>query len=107
MGRTVNTVPVAHGDQGRATPPPPSGFPPKYIPEHFEDVGRAMAVAALDLLSKNPWSRLVNSEHTTLTGVKDWLRRHIRGLRGLPRGPPIRSPQKAASKSNIAHSAPQ
>ena len=38
MGRIVNPVPPAYGDDGRATPPPLAGFPPKYTQAHFEEV---------------------------------------------------------------------
>lgn len=37
-GKTMNTIPPACHDNGRATPPPPSSFPPKYTPEIFEQV---------------------------------------------------------------------
>ena len=37
-GRMVNPVPAAYGDDGRATPPPLAGFPPKYTQAHFEEV---------------------------------------------------------------------
>ena len=37
-GRMVNSVPPAHADNGRATPPPLAGFPPKYTQAHFEEV---------------------------------------------------------------------
>lgn len=39
-GRVVNVIPPACGDEGRATPPPIAGFPPKYTPAHYEDVRR-------------------------------------------------------------------
>lgn len=34
----VNPVPPAQGDDGKATPPPVAGFPPKYTQAHFEEV---------------------------------------------------------------------
>lgn len=37
-GRSVNTIPPACHDNGRATPPPPPAFPPKYTPEVYEQV---------------------------------------------------------------------
>ena len=37
-GRMVNAVPPAYGDNGRATPPPLAGFPPKYTQAHYEEV---------------------------------------------------------------------
>lgn len=86
-GRMVNTVPPASNDNGRATPPPMAGFPPKYTQAHFEDVGKAVAIAALDLINMNPWSRVTLSEHNNLFGVRESVRRYLRGLRGLPRGP--------------------
>ena len=58
-----------------------------------------MAVAGLDMTETNPWSRLTNSEHTSLHGLKEWVRRYIRGLRGLPRGMPNRA-QVAARQVN-------
>ncbi|XP_059157796.1 cytosolic carboxypeptidase-like protein 5 isoform X3 [Physella acuta] len=84
-GRMVNPVPQAYGDEGRATPPPAASFPPKYTPLHFEDVGKALAIACLDLVDANPWSRVVMSEHSTLYGVREAVRRYLRGLRGQPK----------------------
>ncbi|KAK3592089.1 hypothetical protein CHS0354_019346 [Potamilus streckersoni] len=86
-GRMVNPVPPAHGDDGRATPPPLAGFPPKYTEVHFEDVGRALAIAALDMIDCNPWSRITHSEHAALHIVRENVRRYIRSIRGGPRIP--------------------
>ncbi|XP_064624657.1 cytosolic carboxypeptidase-like protein 5 isoform X2 [Lineus longissimus] len=85
-GRMVNSVPPASGDDGRATPPPLAGFPPKYTMAHYEDVGKALAVAALDITETNPWCRIVNSEYNHLHGVREWVRRYIRSWKGGPRG---------------------
>uniref|UniRef100_A0A672IR14 Cytosolic carboxypeptidase-like protein 5 n=1 Tax=Salarias fasciatus TaxID=181472 RepID=A0A672IR14_SALFA len=82
-GKTMNTIPPACHDNGRATPPPPSTFPPKYTPEIFEQVGRAVAVSALDMAECNPWPRLVLSEHTCLTNLRAWILKHVRNTKGL------------------------
>ena len=37
-GRQTNCVAPACSDNGRATPPPATGFPPRYTPAHYEDV---------------------------------------------------------------------
>lgn len=37
-GRSVNSIPVACHDNGRASPPPPPTFPSKYTMELFEQV---------------------------------------------------------------------
>ncbi|CAI5683234.1 cytosolic carboxypeptidase-like protein 5 isoform X1 [Oreochromis niloticus] len=82
-GKTMNTIPPACHDNGRATPPPPPSFPPKYTPEIFEQVGRAVAISALDMAECNPWPRLVLSEHTCLTNLRAWILKHVRNTKGL------------------------
>ncbi|XP_036405620.1 cytosolic carboxypeptidase-like protein 5 [Megalops cyprinoides] len=81
-GRSVNTIPPACHDNGRATPPPPPAFPPKYTPEIFEQVGRAVAVAALDMAESNPWPRIVLSEHSCLSNLRAWMLKHVRNSKG-------------------------
>uniref|UniRef100_A0A8C9R8V1 Cytosolic carboxypeptidase-like protein 5 n=1 Tax=Scleropages formosus TaxID=113540 RepID=A0A8C9R8V1_SCLFO len=82
-GRSVNTIPPACHDNGRATPPPPPAFPPKYTPEIFEQVGRAVAVAALDMAECNPWTRLILSEHSCLSNLRAWMLKHVRNSKGM------------------------
>ncbi|XP_066563188.1 cytosolic carboxypeptidase-like protein 5 isoform X2 [Amia ocellicauda] len=82
-GRSVNTIPPACHDNGRATPPPPPAFPPKYTIDVFEQVGRAVAVAALDMADCNPWSRIILSEHSCLTNLRAWMLKHVRNSKGL------------------------
>lgn len=82
-GRSVNTIPPACHDNGRATPPPPPAFPPKYTPEVYEQVGRAVAIAALDMAQCNPWPRLVLSEHSSLVNLRASILKHVRNNKGL------------------------
>lgn len=37
-GRMVNPIAPAYGDDGRASPVPLAGFPPKYTQAHYEEV---------------------------------------------------------------------
>ncbi|XP_068135969.1 cytosolic carboxypeptidase-like protein 5 [Hyperolius riggenbachi] len=80
-GRCVNPIPVACHDNGRATPPPPPAFPPKFTTDIFEQVGRAVAVAVLDLEECNPWPRLIMSEYNNLSNLKAWMLKHVRNTK--------------------------
>ncbi|XP_021109263.1 cytosolic carboxypeptidase-like protein 5 isoform X3 [Heterocephalus glaber] len=82
-GRSINSIPAACHDNGRASPPPPPAFPSRYTVELFEQVGRAMAIAALDMAECNPWPRIVLSEHNSLTNLRAWMLKHVRNSRGL------------------------
>lgn len=82
-GRSVNTIPAACHDDGRATPPPLPAFPSKYTVELFEQVGRALAIAALDMAECNPWPRIVLSEHSCLNNLRAWMLKHVRSMRGV------------------------
>eukprot|EP00071_Canis_lupus_P026709 XP_022260266.1 cytosolic carboxypeptidase-like protein 5 isoform X7 [Canis lupus familiaris] len=82
-GRSVNSIPAACHDNGRASPPPPPAFPSRYTVELFEQVGRAMAIAALDMAECNPWPRIILSEHSSLTNLRAWMLKHVRSSRGL------------------------
>ena len=77
-GRLVNGIPMASRDCGRATPPPKLDHPPKYDPEVYEESGKSMAIAILDLTESNPWTRLTCSAHKNLRGVRDWLKKYIK-----------------------------
>lgn len=46
-------------------------------------VGRAVAISALDMVECNPWSRLVLSEHSCLTNLRAWILKHVRNNKGL------------------------
>ncbi|XP_078255479.1 cytosolic carboxypeptidase-like protein 5 isoform X2 [Rhinoraja longicauda] len=80
-GRYVNPVPSACHDNGRATPPPAPTFPPKYTVEVFEQIGRALAIAALDIADCNPWPRVVMSEYSCLTKLRAWMLKYVRNIR--------------------------
>ena len=41
-------------------------------------VGRCLAIAALDINSKKPWSRLPFSEFNTVDAVRKWLLKFLR-----------------------------
>lgn len=71
--RILNVVAPATGDHGgRASPPSGKRFPPRFMAPVLHGVGRAFAIAALDLAQANPWTRLPNSEHRSLEGVRAW-----------------------------------
>ncbi|NXW81807.1 CBPC5 protein, partial [Alopecoenas beccarii] len=99
-GRSVNSIPVACHDNGRASPPPPPSFPSKYTVELFEQVGRALAVAALDMAECNPWPRIVLSEHSSLSNLRAWMLKHVRSTRGAGGGPRRRGGARTPPRSS-------
>ncbi|XP_053566965.1 cytosolic carboxypeptidase-like protein 5 [Bombina bombina] len=105
-GRCVNTIPTACHDNGRASPPPPPAFPPKYTTDLFEQIGRAVAISALDMEDCNPWSRLIMSEYNNLTNVRAWMLKHVRNTKGIIAGASkkkgMKTPPKACNLASIA-----
>ncbi|NXD04664.1 CBPC5 protein, partial [Certhia familiaris] len=99
-GRSVNSIPGACHDNGRASPPPPPAFPSRYTVELFEQVGRAVAVAALDMADCNPWPRIVLSEHTCLGNLRAWMLKYVRGLRSASGGPRRRGGARTPPRSS-------
>ncbi|XP_066993857.2 cytosolic carboxypeptidase-like protein 5 isoform X2 [Anabrus simplex] len=71
-GRIVNVLPPCVKDCSK--PVSVHVVPPKYSPQVFEEVGRALGISILDLTGSNPWSRIPNSEFRTLSGIREWLK---------------------------------
>ncbi|NXN87840.1 CBPC5 protein, partial [Bombycilla garrulus] len=63
-------------------------------------VGRAVAVAALDMADCNPWPRIVLSEHACLGNLRAWMLKHVRGLRGAGGGPRRRGGARTPPRSS-------
>ncbi|XP_077148023.1 cytosolic carboxypeptidase-like protein 5 isoform X3 [Ranitomeya variabilis] len=107
-GRCVNTIPGACHDSGRATPPPPPAFPPKFTTDIFEQVGRAVAVALLDIEDCNPWPRLVLSEYSGLSNLRAWMLKHVRNSKAISIGGSrkkgIKTPPKPSSFASSSFS---
>ena len=53
----------------------------KYEPLVWRDVGKACAIALLDLVKENPWSRVERSPYKSLTGVKMHVQHTLRTQR--------------------------
>ena len=88
MGRVVNRIQPPHVPPGlnkaRLSPPPPPlrTNSPKYTPESWRAVGRALAVAALDVVGANPCSRLgaggAGGFARLRSSVTAWVRSHVK-----------------------------
>ncbi|XP_057679243.1 cytosolic carboxypeptidase-like protein 5 isoform X2 [Corythoichthys intestinalis] len=96
-GKALNPIPAACHDNGRATPPLMPTFPLKYTPEIFEQVGRAVAVSALDMAECNPWPRLILSEHSCLGNLRAWVLKHVRSTKALSAHLNTQPPARAQS----------
>jgi len=63
---------------GRASPAENwKGTPPRYTDEILRDVGKGVAIAALDMKGANPWSRLPNCHQKDLEEMRDWLKSRL------------------------------
>ncbi|MEE6473497.1 hypothetical protein FKM82_010050 [Ascaphus truei] len=54
--------------------------------EERDQVGRAVAIAALDMAECNPWPRLIMSEYNSLTNLQAWMLKHVRNTKGATTG---------------------
>ncbi|XP_012271372.1 cytosolic carboxypeptidase-like protein 5 [Orussus abietinus] len=72
-GRLVNCIPARIRDGVNKTHAH-IFVPPKYTPTVFEEVGAALGPSILDLTNSNPNSRLPNSQHRSLRGVRSYLK---------------------------------
>ncbi|XP_029640664.1 cytosolic carboxypeptidase-like protein 5 isoform X2 [Octopus sinensis] len=103
-GKVMNAIPPAYGDKGRASPTSIVGIPPKYTPSIYEDVGQAIAVAALDMYETNPWSRVTLSEYKSLYGTREWLRKYCLIPKGFLRPKNYKPPLRTHSFSHFSSS---
>lgn len=79
MGRRPTYLPAATGDQGRASPEICRRTSvPKYRPEDWQDVGKGLMVALLDMFELNPWTRIFKSPWRTYEGVREAVEQGIR-----------------------------
>jgi hypothetical protein len=83
-GRVMNSVVTAiHASTGRCLSPSLHvDLPPRFTPEHYADVGKALAVAALDMIEKNEYSRVPNTSFGSLDSVRSWIKFFIRSKNG-------------------------
>ncbi len=80
-GRVMNTMaPAANNSMynGRISPPQHTELPPKFLPEHYQNVGKGLAVAALDMIEMNPCTRVTNTTFGSLDAVRNWVKFYIR-----------------------------
>ena len=84
VGKSCNAIPPAENELhgGRISPPTPFALPPKFTIEHYRDVGKACAIAAIDILpGRNPFTRVSQSTFKTLHTLRDYLKHQIRQQR--------------------------
>ena len=78
-GLTVNAIKSAKGKGERLASPQrdASVEAGRYTQADFEQLGRAIGAAILDQTDANPWSRLPNTRHKSLGGVRKWVQAYI------------------------------
>ena len=80
-GRVMNTVAPASNSSlynGRISPPQHTDIPPKFLPEHYQNVGKGLAIAVLDFTETNPCTRVNNTTFGSLDAVRNWVKFYIR-----------------------------
>ena len=95
-GRSMNSLAPASGDNGMVEQPPMATQPPVYTTDVYEDVGRGFALALLDIVERNPWSRVPNSDFGSLSELKKHVGECIRSSRMKRGNPPSAMPRRVA-----------
>lgn len=52
------------------------------MPEHYENVGKALAIAALDIIEMNPHTRVPNTSFGSLEAIRNWIKFYIKSKPG-------------------------
>ncbi|CAF0953594.1 unnamed protein product [Rotaria sordida] len=84
VGKSCNSISAAENDAhgGRISPATPFSLPPKFTIDHYRDVGKACALAAIDILpGRNQFTRVNQSTFKTLHTLRDFLKHQIRQQR--------------------------
>jgi hypothetical protein len=84
IGKSCNAIPAAENEShgGRISPATPFSLPPKFTIEHYRDVGKACALAAIDILpGRNPFTRVNQTTFKNLHTLRDFLKHQIRQQR--------------------------
>ncbi|CAL8088590.1 unnamed protein product [Calicophoron daubneyi] len=93
-------------------------FATRYTPAHYEEVGRALLFALIDLGQTNPWPRLSYlggpnavpgvgvapplsgmNEFSSMKALRDWVRKFIRGLSNSGVGGHMQTAKNTAGRS--------
>uniref|UniRef100_A0A0A9YG00 Cytosolic carboxypeptidase-like protein 5 n=1 Tax=Lygus hesperus TaxID=30085 RepID=A0A0A9YG00_LYGHE len=107
-GKKVNPLAPPLREGLERTPVPVLLAPPKYTPQVFEEVGRAVMSSILDLIGCHPNSRLTNTPHRTLHSLRESLKQQVVSEMtinaSLPRSKPTRSKKLEARRSRSTNS---
>ncbi|CAF1269751.1 unnamed protein product [Didymodactylos carnosus] len=104
VGKTCQSLPAAENEHfgGRVSPAYPYSLPQKLTQEHYKDVGKACALAALDILpGQNPFTRVTQSTFRTLQALKDYLKHQVRIQRNRTNRTSVAPPP---TNSNVTNS---
>lgn len=104
VGKSCNPIPAAESDShgGRISPATPFLLPPKFTIEHYRDVGKACALAAIDIIpGHNPFTRVTQSTFKTLNTLREFLKHQIRQQRNRTGNGRTLTTNNSTTNSNI------
>lgn len=104
VGKSCNAISAADNETngGRVSPATPFALPPKFTIDHYRDVGKACAIAAIDISEQNPYTRVTQSTFKCIRTLRDYLKHQIRQQRnrvGNTRTNPASVPAASTSRT--------
>lgn len=65
-------------DYDAITPPRINPNPIKFEPSVWRDIGKASAIAMLDMKCQNPWSRVNSSQYGSISGLEEFIKNRLK-----------------------------
>lgn len=103
-GLRVHPTTAASGDGSDcATPPRLNPQLVKYNPTIWREMGKASAIAMLDIRDENPWSRVNTSSYGSLSGLQEHIKSRLKNDVDYKQYFPTDPPKEISPKKSISY----